>query len=144
MLHYAYLKKDIKKSLENALQTTPYIPLTCLKGFNIISTALIVGEIGDIQRFSNYRKFASYCGFGIVERKSGTSVNKSSHINKRGNSILRSTFYTLTLTQLNCKTQIYDYYHKPKSKVKHPKKCLVACARKLAVRTYFEMMKCHG
>lgn len=143
LLHYRALKKELKKTLEQALHKTPYHPLIEEFGFNIASVTSIVGEVGDIRRFSSYKKFASYCGFGVYEKRSGTSVNKSTHISKRGNSLLRHTFYTLTLVHLSYKTEISEHYNKLKEKGKHPKKCLVACARKLAIKTYFEMMKCH-
>jgi len=143
MVYYQHLKNEIKKSLDLALKKTPYHKLLKVFGLDTSSLSTIVGEIGDIRRFPNYKAFASYCGFGICEKRSGTSVNKSTHISKRGNSLLRSTFYTLVLVHLSYKTKISKYYNKLKERGKHPKKCMVACARKLAIKTYFEMMGCH-
>lgn len=144
MLHYKALKQEIKKSLEAALRLTPYYNLLYSFGLNIASVATIVGEIADVRRFPNHKKFSSYCGFGICEKRSGTSVNKSTHISKRGNTLLRHTFYTLTLVHLSYKTGISETFKKMKEKGKHPKKALVACARKLAVKTYYDMLKCHN
>lgn len=143
LLYFLSLQKEIKKSLEIALRKTPYFALVEKFGFDVVSVSILVGEVDDVRRFSSYKKFVSYCGFGIYEKKSGTSVNKSSRLSKRGNSLLRSTFYTLVLLHLSKKTDIGIYYEKLKDRGKHPKKCLVACARKLAVRTYYDMLQCH-
>lgn len=143
MLYLLKLKKEIKKSLEEALSQTPYYSLMDRFGLNVVSLSMIVGEIGDIRRFANYKKFVSYCGFGIYEKKSGTSVNKSSRLSKRGNKLLRFTFYALTLTQLRKRNEISNHYNKLKERGKHPKKCLIASARKLAVKTYYDMLQCH-
>jgi transposase len=142
-LYFLKLRKKIKADLEIALQKTPYYGLINKYGFDTISLSMIVGEVGDIRRFQNYKRFASYCGFGIYERRSGTSMNKSTRLNKRGNKLLRSTFYTLVLLHLSKKTSISKYYEKLKNRGKHPKKCLVAAARKIAIRTYYDMIKCH-
>lgn len=143
MFYFLKLKKEIKKSLDEVLSKTPYYKLMEKYGFKTISLSTIVGEIGDVRRFENHKRFVSYCGFGIYENRSGTSVNKSSRLNKRGNKMLRYTFYTLTLTQLREGKEITDYFNKLKERGKHPKKCLIACARKLAVKTYFDMLNCH-
>ena len=143
MLYFLKLKKALKKSLDDVLSKTPYYKLMENYGFKVVSLSTIVGEIGDVRRFDNYKKFVSYCGFGIYENRSGTSVNKSSRLSKRGNKLLRFAFYTLTLTQIRKGEEIANYFNKLKERGKHPKKCLIACARKLAVKTYFDMMKCH-
>ena len=143
MLYSLSLRKKIHKELETALQNTNYFSLIKKFGFDVVSVSIIVGEIGDVRRFSNYKKFVSYCGFGIYEKRSGTSVNKSSRLSKRGNKLLRATFYTLVLVHLSKKTSIYNYYERLKNRGKHPKKCLIAAARKIAIQTYYDMIKCH-
>lgn len=49
----------------------------------------------------------------------------------------------LALIHLRYKKGYYDFFHKLKDKGKHPKKCMVATARKIAIKTYYEMKKCH-
>lgn len=36
-----------------------------------------------------------------------------------------------------------DFYKRLKDKGKHTSTCMVAVARKIAVRTYFDLMRCH-
>jgi hypothetical protein len=45
-----------------------------------------------------------------------------------------------------CPSQISDkysdFYARLKAKGKHPKKCMVALSRKLAIKAYYDMKKC--
>jgi len=143
MLYYTIQAKALKESLREALEKTPYSKLLQEFGYNAVSMASIVGIVGDIRRFENHKRFASYCGFGIREKKSGSSINKSTHITKKGNSRLRQTFHMMALIHIGYKTEFSKYYFKLKERGKHPKKCLVALARKLAVKCYYDLFKCH-
>ena len=143
MRFYQSMVNDLKKELSIALKKTIYYPLVDQFGFNEISVAKIVGEVGDIRRFSNHKKFVSYCGFDVSEKQSGGSQSKNCFITKQGNRILRTTFVLLTLCQLRYKTDLKVFFDRLKGKGKHGKQCMVATARKLAVKTYFNMQKCH-
>lgn len=59
------------------------------------------------------------------------------------NGRLRHAFYMMTLIHIGYKTEFSEFYFRLKEKGKHPKKCLVATARRLAVKCYWGMMKCH-
>jgi hypothetical protein len=49
----------------------------------------------------------------------------------------------VTLIHIGYKTEFSKYYFKLKERGKHPKKCIVATARKLAVKCYYDFLKCH-
>ncbi len=122
MLFYTIQAKAIKESIEEALKKTTYGRLIDDFGYNVVSLATIIGIVCDIRRFTDHKKFASYCGFGIREKRSGSSINKSTHITKKGNSRLRQTFHMLALIHINYKTEFSKYYFKLKERGKHPKK----------------------
>ena len=144
MLFYQYQVEEIKRSIEQGLMKTRYYKLINEIGYNIISLAIIVSEVGDIRRFSNHKKFVGYCGLGITQKQSGSSVNKRSFVTKRGSGILRHMFYMLTLVHLRNKTQFYEFYSRLKNRGKHSKQCIMATARKLAIKAYYDMMRCHN
>jgi len=53
-------------------------------------------------------------------------------------------FYNLVLPQLADKnSEFYEFYQRLKSKGKHATTCMVAVSRKIAVKTYFDLMGCH-
>lgn len=142
MLVYKIQANAIKENIEHELKKTHYGKLMDVFSYNVVSLATIAGIVGDIRRFDNHKRFVSYCGFGIREKRSGSSVNKSSHITKKGNSRLRQTFHMLALIHIANKTKYAQHYFKLKERGKHPKKCLVALARKLAVKCYYDLLNC--
>lgn len=103
-----------------------------------------MGEVGDIRKFSSYKKFVKYCGFDVSEKQSGKSASTHCFITKQGNRYLRSMFYNSVMPPLTNKEQEFkDFYKRLKDKGKHTTTCMVAVARKIAVRTYFDLMRCH-
>lgn len=143
MLYHQEQVNTLRKQMEEKLKQTPYYKVTDQFGYSSNVLACIVAEIVDIRRFPTHKHFVSYCGFDITENTSGTSVNKQSRITKRGNRILRSCFYMMTLAHIRSKTKNYEFYQRLKEKGKHSKKAMIAMARKLAIQCYYEMKKCH-
>ena len=136
--------EEIKDNMQELLSKTPYVKLLEKRGYAIVSLASIVGEVGDIRRFADYKKFIKYCGLDVSEKQSGKSTSIHCFITKQGNRYLRSMFYNLVLPQLNNEQEEFNaFYKRLKANGKHTTKCMVAVARKIAVRTYFDLMRCH-
>lgn len=138
--------EEIKNKIKIAVMSCPYNGLLNEFGYDDITLAYIVGMVGDIRRFSHHKKFVSYCGLNVSERQSGKSVSKNCFITKRGNKLLRHTFYMSTLVYLSHRKNSPQakFYERLREKGKHPKQCIVAMARKLAIKCYWDMMKCHS
>ena len=134
---------SIVENLTVNLARTPYIKLLEKKGYGVVSLAVIVGEVGDIRRFSTHRKFVKYCGLDVSEKQSGKTTSIHCFITKQGNRYLRGMFYNLVLPQIADKGEFYEFYQRLKSKGKHTTTCMVAVSRKIAVRTYYDLLKCH-
>ena len=143
MLHFQELVDQVKKDMGKCLAKTPYHPLLKQYCYSTTSVSVIVAEVGDIRRFPTYKKFVKYCGFGVSEKQSGNTKSVNCFITKRGNRYLRSVFYELALVHIAHKTHIADFYYRIKKNGKHGKTCQVAAARKVAIRAYFDMLKCH-
>ena len=143
MLFFQGLFKEIKTNMGLCLKKTPYYQLINEYGYGAITLAAIVGEVGDVRRFANHKKFVRYCGLDVSQAESGTSIHKKGHITKRGNSLLRSTFFLLAVNHIGKKTPTATFFKRLKEAGKHPKICVVAAARKLAIKAYYDMMKCH-
>ena len=65
------------------------------------------------------------------------------HITKKGSRILRHTLYNLVITHIRCKTEVGQFYQHLRTKGMHPKKAIVGAERKLAIKTYYDMKRCH-
>jgi len=143
---YEQTIEDIKAKIKVAIMSCPYNRLLNEFGYDDVSLVSIVGEVGDIRRFPNHKKFVAYCGLNVSEKQSGKSQSKNCYITKRGNRLLRHTFYLMVLAYLKYKKDGHhaQFFNKLRGNGKHPKQCMVAVARKLAIKCYYDMQKCHG
>ncbi len=144
MLAHQEIVDEILKEMKKALQKTPYTSLLDQKGYGLPSIATIVGEVGDIRRFSNHKKFVKYCGLDVSEKQSGRANSTHCFITKQGNRILRAMFYNLILPQLSSNYGFSKFYNRLKAKGKHPQTCMTAVSRKIAIKTYYDMKQCHN
>jgi len=145
LLFYQDLSEDLVERMEKEIDKTPYKKLLGEFGYSTRSLATIIGEIGDIRRFGNYKKLVKFIGLDITEERSGSSINRQSYISKRGNRQLRSLFYNMVLPHLSYKTPHSKFFYKLRDqKGKHPKKAMIATSRKLAIKCYFDMKQCHN
>lgn len=107
------LKKQIKmteQELENQLKETGfYESLLSIQGIGVVSAAMFVGEIGDINRFNSYEQIRRYAGLNLVENSSGTHKGKTT-ISKRGRSLLRSLLYRMAFTMISKNKEIKELY----------------------------------
>ncbi len=69
-------------------------------GVGPIVASVILGEVGNIVRFSNEGQFASYCGAAPVERGSGK--NSRMQLNHGGNRRLNWALHIVALTRSRC------------------------------------------
>jgi len=142
---YEETMTEIKSKIKQSIMNSPYSRLLNEFGYGDINLALIVGEIGDIRRFGNAKKLVKYCGFDVSENQSGKSESKNCYISKRGNKILRNTFYQMVQIYLSHNKEGHhaQFFNRLRQRGKHPKQAMTATARKLAVKCYWDMLKCH-
>ena len=107
------LERQIKLTegeLEKQLKETGfYESLISIQGIGIVSAAMFIGEIGDINRFDSYEQIRRYAGLNLVENSSGTHKGRTT-ISKRGRSLLRSLLYRMAFTMVNKNKEIKELY----------------------------------
>lgn len=107
------LEKQIKlteEELEKQLKETGfYESLISIQGIGIVSAAMFVGEVGDINRFNSYEQIRRYAGLNLVENSSGNHKGKTT-ISKRGRSLLRSLLYRMAFTMVKNNKEIKELY----------------------------------
>ena len=107
------LEKQIKmteQELERQLKETGfYESLISIQGIGVVSAAIFVGEVGDINRFESYEQIRRYAGLNLVENSSGNHKGKTT-ISKRGRSLLRSILYRIAFTMVNKNKEIKELY----------------------------------
>lgn len=106
-------------------------PITSIPGIGPITGAVILGEIGDISRFSNPSKLVAYAGLDAAISQSGEFESTSNRMSKRGSPYLRKALFQSALRAEFCDTVFINYYQKKISQGKHHLVATNAVARKL-------------
>ena len=131
--------KDIQEQISEFIKKSDNV-ITSIPGIADMTAAIIISEIGDINRFNNPGQVLAFAGLDPSVKQSGTFNASSTRLSKRGSTLLR---YALILAannvQLNTKT-FNNYYNTKRAQGKLHYNALGHCAGKL-VRTIFYMIK---
>jgi transposase len=100
----------------------------------------ILGEIGDVNRFSNVKKLVAFAGLDPVVNQSGRFENKSGKISKRGSPLLRHALFLAANTAIQNDENLKRFYVKKRSEGKHHFSALNAVAAKL-LRIVYRVLK---
>ena len=129
---------DMLNELLEPLMEELNSPILTIPGIGINLAAMIIGEIGDIHRFSNPEKLIKFAGLDVKVYQSGT-INHKGHIRKRGSPILR---YALALSaqKLRIHSPVFsEYYYSKLNQGKATNVAIIATTRKL-IRVIWKMM----
>ena len=103
------IEKAEEKLEEQLKETGYYESLISIPGVGIVSAAMLVGEIGEINRFDSYEQIRRYAGLNLVENSSGKHQGKTT-ISKRGRGLLRSILYRIAFTMIGKNEEIKELY----------------------------------
>jgi hypothetical protein len=138
---------DVKQDIVKLARQTPYFNIiNSIYGIGETSTAQIIAELGDINRFENIKQLNAFCGLDPTIIQSGKSINYHGPISKRGNRNVRKILFITCCSIIrasvlhNMDNEILLYYRKKQAENKHFKECIIACSTKL-LRTIFAMCK---
>lgn len=67
--------------------------INSIYGIREFTTAIIIAELGDINRFNNIKELTAYCGLDPSIKQSGKSIDILSPISKSGNKYMRKILY---------------------------------------------------
>jgi transposase len=101
------LEADIRRYLH---QIEGHELLLPIPGIGIISTAGILAEIGDMQRFSRIKQPVKLAGINPSEKQSGDFRGKSV-MTKKVNTLLRTALYSAALGLISHNRAFGEYYH---------------------------------
>jgi transposase len=139
--------KSIDVEINKLADELPEISLLkSIPGIGETLAPLILGEIGDIERFTNAKQLVAYCGIDPSVRQSGNFVGTKNKVTKRGSRFLRRSLYIAATTAIRkapngslVNSAIYDYYQK-KIESKPKKQALGAIMNKI-LRIVFSVLK---
>ncbi|MEA3280632.1 MAG: IS110 family transposase [Thermodesulfobacteriota bacterium] len=129
---YELLKQQvvrIEKRIEKGVKEID----TCIMsipGIGTLTAGIVLGELGDLSRFTNHNQLTAFAGLDPSIKESGRS-SKTGRISKRGSPMLRQALYHAALPASRVNPVCQQLYQRLKAKGKHHKVCMVAVARKL-------------
>ena len=138
----AFLEKQIKDLEEDlsSLARSEYKKqmdlLTSIKGIGVTLAAALIMATGGFTYFDNAKQFTRYLGLSPTYQQSGTSVNVKGHINRNGDSSLRSQLYVAAFSSLRCNTECRACYNRLRSHGKPGKVAVIAVANKLVRQAF--------
>lgn len=127
-------------------QLPEFALLESIPGIGDVLAPIILGEIGDINRFRNAKQLVAFSGIDPSVKQSGNFVGTKNKVTKRGSPFLRHALYIAATTSIRKESKgsqvnsvIYEYYQK-KLKTKTKKQALGAVMNKL-LRIIFSVLK---
>ena len=121
---------DASKHRINAALAASATSLTSICGVGPICAAMIIGESGNIDRFSSKHHYASYNATAPVEASSGPKARH--RLNQRGNRKLNWAIHVVAISQLRHDTLGRAYYDRKIAEGKTSKEAIRALKRRLS------------
>ena len=115
--------------------------LASIDGVGETTAMVVTAAIGDVNRFSSAKQIVAYFGLNPRIKDSGTSVHGRSHIQKKGNSLVRYYLFNCVLAMTRKPNHPIAKFYRRLCKHGKPKLvALTACMKKL-VTIMFAMLK---
>lgn len=134
---YNHRIENVKYQLVKQAAVKPEYPILCsIPGSGRLNSALLLGFVGNLNRFKSYKKLNAFVGIDLNRYQSGQSKKRDS-INRRGNTSARLVEFEMVRSMLRnkgrIKNHLVDYYYKLKKPPysKHDLVALIACANHL-------------
>jgi len=131
------IKEQISALEETIAQTTEKLksPIFTIPGIGKTTGAAILGEIGDITKFSSAVKLIAFAGLDPKLKESGTYQGKTS-ISKRGSKYLRSAIWYSAMVACRVEPSFKQKYQERRDRGKSHRYAVTAAANKLTKIIY--------
>lgn len=125
----------IDSEIENLMSRMDQV-ITTVPGVGPVTGAVMLGEIGDINRFDSPRKLVAYAGLDSQLKQSGSYEGKRNRMSKRGSPYLRRAFWMSAVVAAQYDPVFKAFYEKKRKEGKAYGTAIGAVARKLAWTVY--------
>lgn len=138
-IDFLELERDSIDELLSSYQPLIVSPIMSIPGMSFTLASIIIGELGNINRFSNVRSVIAYAGLDNSVYQSGDST-KYGKISKHGSKILRTALYQAAQSCIMHSPSLYSTYRDLRERGKHHRLALTCIARKL-LRICYSLLK---
>jgi transposase len=122
--------KEIEKKIEKQLKKLNSVIQT-IPGVGPATGAIILGEIGDINRFSNPKKLVAFAGIDPTAYQSGNFTGTNNRLSKKGSPYLRRAVWMSAVVASRTDPVFKAFYEKKRREGKAHGTAIGAVARKL-------------
>ena len=133
MQQVVFLEKQLSELEEQIAdllhKTNQYI--TTITGIGDVLGAIIVSEIGDINRFERPNQLVAFAGLDVTVKQSGEFSGSKNKISKRGSPYLRRAIWLAAQRAAFCDPILSEYYQSLRARGKHHLTAVGGVARKL-------------
>ncbi|HEV8273600.1 MAG TPA: IS110 family transposase [Chitinophagaceae bacterium] len=131
------IKAEVAALVKQDEQLTDHVNIICsLTGIRLLTAAIVLGETNGFELIRNKRQLASYAGFDIKEKQSGTSVKGKPRISKKGNKHLRKAMHMPALCAIRYDERFKAIFARLVARHGIKMKAVVAIQRKLLEMIY--------
>jgi transposase len=131
------IKEEIATLSKKEKELKSELVLLCtIPGIGTLTAATILAETNGFELVRNKRQLASYAGFDVQEKQSGTSVKGKTRISKKGNKNPRKAMHLPALTAIRHDQRFKTIFVRLVSKHGIKMKAAVAVQRKLLELSY--------
>jgi transposase len=110
--------------------------LTTIPGISTVLAATILGEIGDIHRFSSLKPLIAFAGLDPTVYQSGHFKASRSTLSKRGSPYLRRAIWLAATTARLHNPDLAAFYRRKRRQGKHHSTAMAAVSHRLLARIY--------
>jgi transposase len=126
------IREELSALIEIDAEMKKIVAVLCsLSGIGLLTAATVLGETNGFELIRNRRQLASYAGFDVKEKESGTSVKRKPKISKKGNKYLRKAMHLPALSAIRHDERFKGLFARIVSKHGIKMKAAVAVQRKL-------------
>lgn len=131
------IKDEVAILIKDNDEIAKLVIIICsLTGVGLLTTAIVLGETNGFELIRNKRQLASYAGFDIKEKQSGTSVKGKPRISKKGNKHLRKAMHLPALCAIRYDERFKAIFARLVAKHGIKMKAAVAIQRKMLEMIY--------
>lgn len=121
----------LEAEMDRHLEQIPYSRIILsLKGIGPVTTAGLIGEVGDFTKFRTISEVMKLAGLDLYEVSSGKHRGKL-RISKRGRPLMRKLLYLAALSTVRKGGVMHEWYQRALARGMKKMKALVAVSRKL-------------
>lgn len=130
------INKLDKKIHELYNEVDPEHILCSQPGMKEVIAPTILGAVGDIDRFSNIRKFKNFCGNVPRKKQSNKTDRKGLRITGAASKLLKKYFHMASETARRYDVEYAAFYHRLRGRGLHHNQAVTALSDKMSGRTY--------